>query len=243
MIPIIAWDSPDKCGKDSLIAEFHKKTNYKYPCINRFTGTSYSYGKFWNRDELPFDEYIKLDASLFDKVILITLDAPQEILEKRFKEHNEKDINIKDMDKLKNNYQDYLNKTPLFYKKIDTSQDIQLCVKEVCQAIEDFKNESPISKQKRLIKIIKAIGEKIDDTKEIRDIQMNFEYGQIKQIELYNYLLDNELWDSHELYEFDEIKHTLINQIRLKLWYFKNQTINSRQFSYTSPSCISFKKK
>ena len=52
----IAWDSPDKNAKDTLIKEFHKSTNFQYPCINRWTGTSYSYGKFWKRD-LNFEEY------------------------------------------------------------------------------------------------------------------------------------------------------------------------------------------
>ena len=100
MIPILAFDSPDKCGKDTLITAFHKATGYKYPVINRFTGTSMAYADFWNRD---FDnkEYLDIEASLFDKIILIYLDCPNEILAKRFKEHDEKDLKIKDIDKLK----------------------------------------------------------------------------------------------------------------------------------------------
>jgi hypothetical protein len=236
----IAWDSSDKSGKDTLIKEFHKSTNFQYPCINRWTGTSYSYGKFWNRD-LNFEEYLKYDFQMFDKIILVYLYAPNEIIEKRFIEHNEKDIDIKDLQKLKDIYEkDYLEKTPLYTIKVDTSQSIKDCIELIKIEIMNFENESPVRKWKRLCKSIKAFGDKISNTKELRNIEMNFNYGQIEDDRLYEYLQENNLWDPHELYEFDEIKHTLINQIRLKLWYFKNQDLDSRQFTYNSNSCISF---
>jgi len=238
MIPILAFDSPDKCGKDTLIAAFHKATGYKYPAINRFTGTSISYADFWNRD-LDEQPYLEIEAGLFDKVLLIYLDAPQDVLAKRFKEHNEKDIKIEDMNKLKNCYGRYLDKTLLPYIEIDTSQPIEDCIKEIVDFIEKQEDEDIISKQNRLIKGIKNFGNRVENTKELTNIELKFKPEEIDLIAAR--MTEAKAWEliNEEAPEYAEIFCTLNNSIRLKLNYFKSQNLNSRQFVYHSDSCLS----
>ena len=237
MIPILAFDSPDKCGKDTLIAAFHKATGYKYPAINRFTGTSISYADFWARD-LKEQPYLEIEAGLFDKVLLIYLDAPNDVLAKRFKEHNEKDIKIEDMNKLKNCYGRYLDKTLLPYIEIDTSNPIEENIKDIIEFIERHKEEDILSKQARLIKGIRNFGHRVEYTKELNNIELKFKLIQLK---LDNIINDEKLVGkiNKEAPEYTEIFATLNNTIRLKLDYFKTQEKTSRQFVYHSDSCIS----
>jgi thymidylate kinase len=56
--PFLIYEGIDKTGKTTLIKEFHKATNFQYSCIDRFSGTSYAYGKFRNR-RLNYDNYFK----------------------------------------------------------------------------------------------------------------------------------------------------------------------------------------
>ena len=47
---ILIFEGADKVGKTTLIKAFHKLTNYKYPIIDRFTGTTWVYDKLFNRN-------------------------------------------------------------------------------------------------------------------------------------------------------------------------------------------------
>ena len=238
MIPILAFDAPDKSGKSTLIAAFHKATSYKYPAIDRFTGTSMSYADFWDRgfDNQP---YLELEASLMDKVILIYLDAPNDVLAARFKKHDEKDLDIKDMDKLKHCYSKYLEQTPFYTIKIDTSKPIEDCVLDIVNGIKDFENETILSKQKRLIKGIKQFGHQVNYTKELTNIELKFNMQELG-LDM-SKLIDSDVFKiiNDEKPEYAEIYATLNNTIRLKLNYFKSQDRLSRQFVYHSDSCVS----
>jgi len=232
-------EGTDCSGKTSTIGELHKATNFKYSCIDRFSGTSFAYGLLKERN-LDISNYIKQDIELFDKCVLIYLEASEETIKQRFRERGEDFIKEEEINDLKEAYEKYLEQTPLYIIRVNTEKDIKNVVNEIIEGIRDFENESPISKVERLSKTINAIGEEVSGTKELRNIEMNFDYGQINEDKLYRHLQDNELWDPLELNEYNEIKYTLINQIRLKLHYFKNQDEYSRQFTYKSDSCISF---
>jgi hypothetical protein len=227
----LIFEGADKSGKTTIIKEFHKATNFKYSCIDRFSGTSFAYNLFWERN-LNNKEYLLQDISSFDKAILIYLEVPTEVAAVRFKEHNEKDLDIKDYDKLKESYEIYLKGTPLYIVRINTNKSISETVKEIIKFIEDFENESLINKKLRLIKGIEYFGEVINKTKELRNINFSYSKNNLKDISI------SEI-NEEEMPEYDNIYYSLKNTIRLKLNYFKNQTIDSRQFIYHSDSCIS----
>ena len=120
---ILILDSLDKCGKDTIIEKLHKKTNYKHIILNRFIGSNYCYGKFHKR-KLNFDEYLNYDKQLselkFIKQIILVCD--KKVLIKRFKKHNEKDIQIEDIDKLTKLYDEYCQISRIPTLLVDTTR-------------------------------------------------------------------------------------------------------------------------
>lgn len=230
----LIFDSIDKCGKDSLIQEFHKATNFKFSAINRWSGTSFSYGKLYNR-KLEYRDYILQDINLMNDGLLVYLYASKDVLKKRFKEHNEKDINLnKDYDKLKRYYERYLSMTPLKAVKIDTGKnDIKKSVQLIINAGKEFRIEDVKNKVYRLINTISKIGNKVGNTLELTDVTLKFNQANIY------YLPKLNVYMAEEKAEFDNIYYSLKNSIRLKLFYFKNQKVDSRQFVYHNDSCIS----
>ena len=157
--PFLIFDSGDKAGKDSLIAAFHKATGFKYSAINRWSGTNFSYGKFFNR-KLDYNFYFNQDFKIKNDALLIYLEAPQEILEKRFKEHNEKDIDVKDYDRLKSHYEEYLKLTPLKFIRINTAEPIEKCVEK----IKEFIAQKEIINLDEEIEIIQMSLEEMEHT-------------------------------------------------------------------------------
>jgi hypothetical protein len=141
-------------------------------------------------------------------------------------------LDIKDYDKLKASYEIYLKGTPLYTVRINTDKSISETVKEIIQSIENFENESIKDKKLRLIKGLEYFGEIVNKTKELRDINFSYNKNNLKDISI------SEI-NEEEMPEYDTIYYSLKNTIRLKLNYFKNQTIDSRQFIYNSDSCIS----
>jgi thymidylate kinase len=229
---IVIFEGADKTGKDSLIKEFHKLTNYKYSCINRFSGTSYAYGKFWKRN-LDYKKYLLQDIEYFDKAVLVYLYAPKEILEKRFKEHNEKDIDLKKLEILENYYNEYLTSTPLYTILVNTNKSISSCAKQIRSGLREYEKETIKHKINRLVNTINIAGDKVYNTSEVKNINVIVNNLNKKHLKRFHF-------DYTEKYEYNQIYHVLRNNIRLKLDYLKSQDVFSRQFTYTSESCISF---
>lgn len=233
-------DGSDKVGKDTLIAAFHKATGYKYSAINRWGATSFAYGKFWNRD-LDFKGYLAQDLNNINDALLVYLYAPLEVLEQRFKKHDEKDMDLKELDRLRTHYEEFLNNTPLKVVRIDTSKPIDFCIKQITDAIYEFENECVLYKVLRLINYVNKNGQDILSaipaqlTKEVRNVTLKYKDSNLddlqKSINMTSYL--------QEFQEYETIYHVLANEIRLKSEYFKNQDMSSRQFIYSGTSCIS----
>jgi len=236
---IVAFEGTDKTGKDTLINNFHKATNYIYPCINRFSGTSFAYSKYHKRN-LDCNIYPKIDFSVANSVILIYLYvSDKKIITQRFKKHNETDIDLKRLKELQKYYKEYLNLTPLRTLKLDTSKlTIKQCIKEIISFIKQIEKESVINKVKSLEHHIKINGNVVDNTKEIQNVFINIK--KVNESELICHLKEHNLLNYSELTEYSKIYTDLRNTIRLKTKYFKNQTLNSRQFVHHSDSCISF---
>ena len=234
----LSFDGTDKVGKDTLIAAFHKATGYQYSAINRWSGTSYAYAKFWKRD-LDFKSYLLQDLEIMNSGLLIYLEASDAVIARRFFETAEKDIPLDRLQELKAYYEEYLAKTPLFYVRINTDKPIEDCVSQIQAAIELFEHESIVDKVKRLQKAILAFGDDVSGTKELRNIKLEFtDNTEFKGLK--SYIHDNNLLLHSEWPEYQVISANIRNIIRLKLDYFKSQDIYSRQFVHHSDSCISF---
>ena len=233
----LIFEGANKSGKSSLIKAFHLSTNYKYSVIDRFSLTSYAFGKAQNRD-LDYNSYFSQDLKLCNDAIIVYTYCDKETLRKRFIEHNEKDIDLeKEYDTMKALYEEYLDKTPLFKVMIDTTQPIEDCVRLIKIAIEMFEKEPIENKVNRLIKTIELLGDKVSNTKELRDVELIYNHENTSTLK--EYLYANKLYLESEEDEYNMIYYDLKNEIRLKLNYFKTQDINSRQFIYHGSSCIS----
>jgi len=237
----IILDGENKSGKSTLIKEFHKASNYKYSAIDRFSLTSFSFGKANDRI-LNYKDYLCQDLNIWNDAILFFTEVPKNILRQRFKEHDELDIDLeKDYDKMKKIYNTYLSLTPLFVKKINTKNSITDCVNEMKKTLIEFENETIQHKVYRLIRFIEKNGEIIktkipnSNSKEVKNVVLKYESRNLSCIKLWRNNKDY----LEERPEYDQIKSYLDNTIRLKLNYFKTQDLSSRQFIYHDYSCIS----
>jgi hypothetical protein len=117
----IIVEGVDKSGKDSIIEEFHKLTDYSYPIINRLWATIFSHG-IYNDRKLNFKNLNKLDSIFaLNGSVLVYVTADTEILKERFLRTFEKDIKIEEIDKLKILFEEYLTKTKMPIILLNTS--------------------------------------------------------------------------------------------------------------------------
>ena len=241
----LIWEGNDKSGKTSLIKAFNKATNFKYSNIDRFSGTSFSYANFWSRKALELSSYIEQDFKIRNDALLIYLEVPLEIAKKRFIEHNEKDLNIEDYEKLKICYEEYLSLTSLKYIRIDTSRPIEVCVQQIIDFIDYNRIINLDSEYERVEDYILKFGEKVGNTKEVKNVELHFDLDTLEYTDE-NYMFrsnyENVITKKFEIEktEYDNIYYNLRNTIYLKKDYLKTQDINSRQFIYHSESCISY---
>ena len=224
-----------------MINAFHSATNYKYPVIDRFTGTSYAYGKFWNRD-LNYEEYLLEDLNIWNEALLVYLEAPLEVLKTRFAMHGEKHIDLEDLPRLRKHYKEYLDKTPLYTVRIDTEKSKDACIRDIKKAITEFETEPIREKVARLIDFIRLSGQTVKTNvpksryEEVRNVVLRYNDFNVTcqtREQILNTIED-------ELPEYNEIYYTLTNTIRTKINYLKDQDIYSRQFVYHGDRCISF---
>ena len=234
---ILIFCGIDKSGKTTLIKAFHERTNYRYPCIDRFTPTSYAYGQLRNRD-LNYNEYFLEDLKLINNTIIFYLECSDKTLKERFKKTKETDISINDVFELSRNYREYLISTPLKVVFINTELSIEKNINRIVREISIFKNEAIYHKITKIRNLIVKLGTEVRNTKELNNIHLTYTKENLS--DLHVYLQENNLYHSEEQYEYDEILFTLKNTINLILNYHKTDTIESRRFIYTSNSCISF---
>jgi len=247
MNKIIIFSGVDKTGKDTLIRKVHELTNYKYPIINRFTESTYAYGKFRKR-KLNYDKIFEVEDAIYENfdVYLIYLYASKENLKRRIINTHEKDITISDVEKLERYYDEYLRKTPFKYIKINTDKTIEENAREIVDFIEND-NDTILEKIKKLVANVKNRGSEVLNTLEKHNVRITFDYkkedlyGIIN--ELYNYYLENTGRDAdtivqYENYYYNRIKHSLLHNVK-KILLEQKQSLHNRQMIYTSNECIS----
>lgn len=235
----IILDSVDKTGKTTLIRELHKKTNYKYPILDRFTPSSITYGHYRNRD-LDYSEYYEIEKKFADDVILFYITASNDSIEKRIVSENEKDITFKDIQGLKNEYMKYLYSTMFSYFIIDTTdRSIEECVDEILYDLKEFEDRDGIYQICNLCSNVEKHGNSINGTKELTNISINFKDITLEALKNYcsNNKIDFNETNENESFYYDRVFYSLKHIIKAQLTEH-GQNINSRRFIYTSDECI-----
>lgn len=129
----------DKTGKSTLFKAVLSKTN-KHICVDRFTPCQYIYGKHHGRNDTPSLEKLReieeIQRHAGGGFVWVTADP--EVIKSRFKQHKEKDIEIKDIEKILNEYENYIYNSPLPFIRIDTTS---MSIEEAAEYIIDFGNK------------------------------------------------------------------------------------------------------
>jgi thymidylate kinase len=120
-IKCLLFEGCDKVGKSSVIEAFHKLTNYEWYIIDRSLASIYVYGGFKDRN-LDYSSLFSLDDE-YSRLgrIIVYVTADTEVIKKRFKKHNEKDILETDIDLIKSGFEIYLQQTSMKVIRLDTS--------------------------------------------------------------------------------------------------------------------------
>lgn len=227
---IIVFAGCDKTGKSTLIRKLHKATHYKYPILDRFTESSIVYGLHNNR-KLDYEKYFELEKYLLEEVLLVYIEANKDDIGNRMKIHNEKDIKIDEIEKIKKLYEDYLNETCFNYIVINTSaHDEKACIEIIKNKIKEIEKEDGLAQVNRLIETIMNCGEKVNNTTELRNINYNFKNIKFKRLKYFTNT-------KQEKYYYDRIYYSLRHIINAQMTEY-HQNIYSRKYIFTSNECI-----
>ncbi len=236
---ILVFEGCDKSGKSTLIREVHKATNYKYIITDRFTPSSITYGKYRNR-KLNYDEYYEIEKKLSDDVILFYITASNDSIKKRIVSENEKDITSEDIMGLKREYVNYLCNTHFIYFVIDTTnRSIKSCVNDIIRDIKKVENRNGIYQISNLYCNVETHGKKVNNTKELTNISIEFKDLTLRALN--DYCLKNDIdfneTNRSEKFYYDRLYHSIRHIIKAQLTEYK-QNVNSRRFVFTSNECI-----
>lgn len=138
---ILIFCGCDKTGKTTLMKEVLKRTN-KHICIDRFAPCQSVYGFLHSKNDTPTEaefEFLEdfLKFSPFP-VYYIHVEADTEDIEHRFATHKEIDIELEQIDLVKQWYRVYFNcHTHLPIIKINTSKNnIYECIEMIFNSIK-----------------------------------------------------------------------------------------------------------
>jgi thymidylate kinase len=127
----------DKVGKSTLFQAVLKKTN-SHICVDRFTACQYVYGHHHGKgDDTPeLIELRKIETAMKEAGgFFVHVTAYHEDIIERFKQHNEKDINTRDISKVLEDYEQYLKGTSMEVLRINTSR---MTIDEAVDKIIDY---------------------------------------------------------------------------------------------------------
>lgn len=131
---IIVFEGLDGSGKSTLKKEVDKITNYKYVCMDRFTGSTLIYDEYTQRQNRKSEIY-KLEKELSDNIFMIYCYCSTSTTKKRLKEKKD-ELTIKNAIIQAPIFEEYLKQTPYKFVRINTDKPINTCVKKVVEAIK-----------------------------------------------------------------------------------------------------------
>lgn len=130
---LLAFVGCDKTGKSTLFRAVLKKTN-KHICVDRFTACQFVYGNHHQRNDTPSISYLReVEYAMEEFAGFVYVEAHVEDIVARFKEHNETDIEINDIELIMSNYREYIYETrtlPVLHLNTSTGS-IEECVNDI----------------------------------------------------------------------------------------------------------------
>lgn len=227
---IVVFAGCDKTGKTTLIKALHKATNYKYPILDRFTDSSIVYGKYRNR-KLDYSKYYEIEKYLLEEVLLVYVTAENKDIKERIIKEKEKDITWNEIQDVKSEYINYIVNTFFNYIVINTSMySKKECVKQIKDKIKEIEKEDGLEQIKTLVRTIKCLGEVVNKTLELRNINYNFKDIKFQKLKKFTNI-------KHEKYYYDRIYYGLRHIINSQIKEY-NQNLYSRRFLFDSNECI-----
>jgi len=127
----------DGTGKTTLKKSIEKKSNWKYIVLDRFSD-SLVYDRIYhrqNRDKLFFK--LEEDFNKIADIYLAYLECEDKILLERLVDKKEDKDVIDKINKAKEFFEDYLDKTPLKFTRVDTAKyNIIQCTNRIIKFVE-----------------------------------------------------------------------------------------------------------
>jgi len=146
-ITILAFEGPDKSGKSTLIKEVNRAANYRFLCIDRFTGSAWVYDKSTGRRDRTsslVDAEEELSHMGNVVVLNVLLKGDPDILRGRIQSEDEHGgLRLQQLDSAILLYEEYAERVSrLPTIEVDTSnKTIEETVQEILSKIEKYEQD------------------------------------------------------------------------------------------------------
>lgn len=147
-ITILSFEGPDKVGKSTLIREVNKAANYRFLCIDRFTGSAWVYDKLSGRRDRT-DSISRAEDELSRlqniDVLNVLLSCDPEVLRERIRQEDEySEARLEHLDKALTYYREYaeeIAKLPVI--EVDTTnKSVEDTVHEILNKVEKYEQNN-----------------------------------------------------------------------------------------------------
>ncbi len=143
-ITILSFEGPDKVGKSTLIREVNRAANYRFLCIDRFTGSAWVYDKLsGRRDRTDSISTAEGELSRLENVdvLNVLLSCDPEVLRERIRQEDEySDARLEHLDQALEYYREYaqeIARLPII--EIDTTdKSVEDTVQEILSKVESY---------------------------------------------------------------------------------------------------------
>jgi len=145
---ILAFEGPDKSGKSTLIKEINKVTNYKFLCIDRFTGSAWVYDRLTGRRDRT-EELSRTEEELsnLENVLVLTILLncdPEKLKGRVASEFTHTDLTAQQLEEAIRLYKEYAEgvaRLPVII--VDTSdRSIDETVREIIERVAEYEQDN-----------------------------------------------------------------------------------------------------
>ncbi|RJR29238.1 hypothetical protein C4564_02770 [Candidatus Microgenomates bacterium] len=143
-LTILSFEGPDKVGKSTLIREVNRAANYRFLCIDRFTGSAWVYDKLsGRRDRTDSISMAEGELSKLENVdvLNVLLSCAPEVLRERIRQEDEfSEARLEHLDQALEYYREYaqeIARLPII--EIDTTdKSVEDTVQEILSKVEAY---------------------------------------------------------------------------------------------------------
>ena len=117
---MVIFEGIDGSGKDTLIAAFHRATNWRHFVMNRGPASYVVYGRLYGR-VLEYGAYYSFDSWLADLgCVMVYLEASKPEIIRRNIKKADGDIRFDDIDEILGRYKDFVGKSKMRLIRVNT---------------------------------------------------------------------------------------------------------------------------